>query len=295
MPDSPPLGVTAVMLPELDFDQQVQLCVELGLTHYVFRPREIPDARRGEPYSNWGNHAFDLTPRRLADEGSTLADRLEAAGLVPFGTVPRDADGRDPDRFRLHLDGAAAARCRNVRVALPPLPQGVFDWAAYLDDTRDRLARMLELAAAYPLKLVIEMHAGSPAVDAAAARQLCDGSDPDRLGLIFDLPNLSREGIRHAGLTVSAAGPYLDHAHVGGFTHQHHPAAQRDDAGFALSGGRMCRLEDNDLHPPTWLALFRDLHPAAPLILEDYTPDIPGADRLRATTAATRRVLEPPQ
>ncbi|MEM9253674.1 MAG: TIM barrel protein, partial [Planctomycetota bacterium] len=224
MPPPPPvLGVTAVMLPELDFDEQIALCVETDVTAYVYRPRVIADQARRQPYSNWGNHKFDLTPRRFADEGAKLADRLEAAGLTPSGSVPAGANGDDEAAFRLDLEGAAAGRCRHMRIQLPDMPAGLFDWPGYLGATRDRLARLIELATPYGIKLVIEMHAGSAAVDAVAARDLCDGFDPDTLGLIFDLPNLSREGIRHAELTLSAIRPYIDHAHVGGFTH--HPAA----------------------------------------------------------------------
>ncbi|MEM6333976.1 MAG: TIM barrel protein [Planctomycetota bacterium] len=300
---TPPLGVTAVMLPELDFDQQIERCVELNLTHYVYRPRVIADHQRDSPYSNWGNHRFDLTPQRLADEGPQLADRLEAAGLTPFGTVPNTADAHDEDLFKLHLQGAAAARAANMRIALPPLSQGLFDWAAYLAACRDTLARMIDLAAPFDIKLVIEMHAGSPAVDPVGARNLCEGFDPQHLGLIFDLPNLSREGIRHAALSVAAAAAYIDHAHVGGFTYlppettskgdsnQQPQFRGRDADGFAEPVGTMAPLTDNDLHAPTWLRLLLEAVPHCPLIIEDYTPDKPATTRLTDTAAALRRAL----
>ncbi|MEO0587456.1 MAG: TIM barrel protein [Planctomycetota bacterium] len=290
---TPTLGVTAVMLPELEFDQQVELCAELKLTHYVYRPRVIADNQRDAPYSNWGNHRFDLTPQRLADEGPQLADRLEAAGLQPFGTVPNTAHANDEDLFKLHLQGAAAARAANMRIALPPIPKGVFDWADYLATCRDHLARMIDLAAPFHIKLVIEMHAGSPAVDPVGARALCEGFDPQHLGLIFDLPNLCREGIRHAALSVAAAAPYIDHAHVGGYTHHTHAPADRprDEQGFAKPAGSMSALDDNDLHAPTWLALLLEAVPDCPLIIEDYTPDKPAIARLTDTAAALRRAL----
>ncbi|MEM1209031.1 MAG: TIM barrel protein [Planctomycetota bacterium] len=295
MPAAPPLvlGVTAVMLPELDFDEQIALCVDCGVTAYVFRPRVIPDRARDQPYSNWGNHHFDLTPQRLADEGQQLAARLLDAGIAPLGTVPAGANGDDEDAFRLDLAGAAAGRCRHMRIQLPAMPDDLFDWPDYLAKTRDRLARLIELATPYGVKLVIEMHAGSAAVDAVAARDLCDGFDPDRLGLIFDLPNLSREGIRHATLTLSAIRPYIDHAHVGGFTHMTHAPHNRprDYAGFATPAGTMSPLADTDLHVPTWLTLLRQAAPHAELVIEDYTPDKPAVDRLRDTADAVRHAL----
>jgi len=292
---APILGVTAVMLPDLDFPEQVDLCASLNVTHYVYRPRVVPDDQRGKGFNNnWGEHKFDLTPERLAHEGHKLADQLEAAGLTPFGTVPSTANADDDDRFKLHLDGAAAGRARNLRIGLPGLPNEVFDYDQHIQDCREKIARMLDLAQPYDLKLVIEMHAGMAAIDPAAARDLCDGFDPNRLGLIFDLPNFSRQGIRHAALTVSAARPFIDQAHVGGWTYQTADLAQRprDEQGFATPAGTMCPLDDNDLHAPTWLRLLHDACPHAPLVIEDYTPNRPGADRLTDSAAAVRRALQ---
>ena len=79
------LGVTAVMLPELDFDEQLQLCHELSLSNYVYRPRIIPDQLRAEPYSNWGNHRFDLTPERLAAHGGKLREQVVSSGIWLIG------------------------------------------------------------------------------------------------------------------------------------------------------------------------------------------------------------------
>src|SRR5690606_2080618 len=108
-------------------DEQVSLCRALGVTHYVFRPRIIPDAAKGGPWHSHGNHKFDLTPRRLVDEGPRLREQLESAGMTPFATVPACAADDDDEQVRLHLRGAAAAGCTRVRVSPPSYPSGVFD------------------------------------------------------------------------------------------------------------------------------------------------------------------------
>jgi len=43
-----PLGVTAVMLPELDFPEQLALLKKHGVTHYSLRPRNIPPGEVGK-------------------------------------------------------------------------------------------------------------------------------------------------------------------------------------------------------------------------------------------------------
>src|SRR5512133_881123 len=98
------LGVNAVMLPELDFPEQIELCRRLGVRYYQYRPRHIPSERRTELFSYWGNHAFDLTPQRLLAEGAKLTAQLRAAGLEPWGTAPAlNVDAPD-DVIRLHVD-----------------------------------------------------------------------------------------------------------------------------------------------------------------------------------------------
>jgi len=82
------LGVTAVMLPELDFDEQIALCQELGIRYYQYRPRIIPPDQRDKPYSNWGNHKFDLTPERLVREAANSPAACATAASNPGARSP---------------------------------------------------------------------------------------------------------------------------------------------------------------------------------------------------------------
>ena len=83
------LGVTAVMLPELDFDEQIALCRAEGVKYYQYRPRVIRPEQRDKPYHSHGRHKFDLTPDRLLTEGAALTARLRSAGLNPGGRCRR--------------------------------------------------------------------------------------------------------------------------------------------------------------------------------------------------------------
>lgn len=282
-----PLGVTAVMLPELDFDEQIDLCVELGVSHYTFRPRQITDRQRGEAYSNWGNHKFDLTPQRLASEGAELSQRLRAAGLTPFGTVPAAAVTDDDDAIRLHLDGAAAAGAGRVRMMPPGYPLRPFDYQALLDDALRRYDRAVQLARPRGVKLVIETHAGSLAASPALAWNLVRRFDPSDVGVIFDLPNFAREGGVNPHLAVSVLRPWIDHCHVGGCQRVERGA---DAWGFRLVDTRMCAIAQSDLHVPTWLEALVQSGVRVPLVIEDYSPGLSGAERLRRSVAELRRI-----
>ncbi len=289
-----PLGVTAVMLPELDFDEQIELCRRLGVTHYVFRPRYISENARGKPWSNWGNHKFDLTPERLLEEGPQLAARLREAGLVPYSTVPRlAADIDDDNELELHLKGAAAAGCRSVRVMSTPYPPGeLFDYGQYLPRARKDLARVVERAADHGLKLVIEMHVGTTACSPGLARLLVEEFDPAKLGLILDLPNMAGEGAIRPSLAISVLADWIDHCHVGG---SRRVAGEYDELGFRKAGQQQTAITESDLHIPTWLQLLAQLGREIPLVIEDYTPGPPGALRLEATATALQRIVGAPE
>ena len=283
------LGVTAVMLPELDFDEQIELCRSAGVCYYQYRPRIIADSQREAPYSNWGNHKFDLTPTRLAKEGAALTRRLRDAGLEPWGTVPSvNADAPD-DELKLHLEGAAAAEAKCVRVAPPPYPNEPFDYAALLERLINRYAQIIDkLSGPLGIKLLIETHCRSLATSPALALNLCHPFPPERIGVIFDMANYSREGEINPSLAVSVLGAYIDCVHIGGGRRL---IADVDALGAKCVGHQMCSLQEGDLHAPTWLKALAATGLEPPLIIEDFTPNMTGADRLAASAAFLHKAL----
>lgn len=286
-----PLGVTAVMLPELAFDEQIKLCSDLNLFYYVYRPRVISEAARSQAFSNWGNHQFDLTPQRLHDEGESFTQQLRSHQLEPFGTVPNLTVDADDENLRLHFEGAAKAEAFHVRcnpAPYPAGPAGLFDFDAYLAETRKHYHRAIAIAAPLNVKLVIEMHTGNAAISPGLARLIVEGFDPAHLGLIVDLPNFSREGGVLPNLAISAIAPWVDHVHLGG---NRKTEGKRDERGIRRAADIMCGLDDSDMYFPGWLAVLAQLDRPVPLIIEDYTPDVPGEKRLRDTVEVVRRLV----
>ncbi|MFA9478634.1 sugar phosphate isomerase/epimerase family protein [Phycisphaerales bacterium AB-hyl4] len=285
-----PLGVTAVMLPELDFDEQVALCKQLNITHYVYRPRVVPDNQKNDAYTNWGNHKFDLTPDKLVEQGAELRKKLQAAGLQGYCTVARlNADETD-DMLTVHLRGAAAGGCQSIRIGPPAYPSDkLFDFPAYLEQAIGHYRRCCDLAEPYGLKVVIEMHAGNSAASPGLARHIVESFDPSELGVILDLPNFVREGFVQPTLTVSVLGKWVDHVHLGG---NRQVAGEYDELGFRKPGTQMCPLTETGLYVPAWIDAIAQLEREVPLIIEDYTPALPGALRLRNTADAITRLLD---
>lgn len=283
-----PIGVTAVMLPSLDFDEQLALCAEAGVTHYVFRPRVIAPEQRDKPYSPWGNHKFDLTPIRLAEEGRKLGDKVRDAGLEPFGTVPAALADDEETMLKLHFAGAAAAGCACVRVNPPNYPEQLFDYEQYLDDTIEHYRRAVALARQVGIKIVIEMHARTSAASPGLARLIVERFDPADLGLILDLPNAAFEGYIRAPLAVSTVAEWIDHVHVGG---GRLVDAGRDARGFLRNQRKMTPLTESGTYVPEWIDMLKQLDRRPPLVIEDFTEGVPDADRLRNTAAQVRSLL----
>ncbi len=283
-----PIGVQATMLPELDFPDQLALCQRLGVTHYTLRPRIIDPAQRDKPFSNWGNHRFDLTPQRLLDEGPGLRKMMADAGITPFGTVPSTSANDSDDNLLLHICGAAAVGAGRVRINPPSYPNTPFDYAALLDATIKRYEAVIKLAKPAGIKVVMETHAGSFVAGASLAWNICRHFDPADLGVIFDLPNFAREGNNRPVLAVATIGRWIDHVHLGG--------ACRVTVGYDALGCRrvaeqFCPWPQSDIHVPSWLTALHEAGIRVPLMIEEFAEPQPGAQRLEDAVCSLQRVL----
>ncbi len=284
-----PLGVTAVMLPELNFEQQIALCSELGVTHYCVRPRIIPEEHVGKPYSNWGNHAFDLTPQRLVAEASTIKKQIEDAGLTVFGSVPAVLVDAPVDELKLHFEGAAAVGAGRVRVSPRVYPKGPFNYETRLEEEIECFVKAVELAKPYEQKIVMETHVGSFVSGPGLALNLCKAFSPDEIGVIFDIANFNFEGGLQPNLAIAVLKDYIDHIHIGGMQINN---TGYDANGFATRQRMMAPLTESNLYIPDWIKALVEAQVTVPMLIEDYTLNKPGALRLREASKAIRRVFE---
>lgn len=284
------LGVTAVMLPELDFDEQRALCAKLEVKYYQYRPRVIRDEHRDKPYHSHGNHKFDLTPQRFLDEAADLTAQLRADGLEPWGTVPALTLGSDDDDVRLHLDAAVKAEAKCVRCNPAPYPGEPFDYPKMLEEVIAGYRRLVdEFSGPRGIKLIIETHAHSLATGPGLAYLIVREFAPEQVGVIFDLPNFAREGGVNAHLAVSVLRDYIDCVHIG--ASRRIDKDETDGLGNRQVASVFCGFEEGDLHMPTWLGALKDAGVDVPLILEDYTSGLSGAHRLERGVDYLNRAL----
>jgi sugar phosphate isomerase/epimerase len=283
-----PLGVTAVMLPELDLDEQIALCHESHITHYSIRPRVVPDDQVGKAFSSHGNHKFDMTPRRLVKEGAAIGKKLRDAGLTPFGTLPVATTACGDDELKMHFEGSAAAGAGRVRVAPSPYPKGHFDYPAELRKQIDGFARAVEIAKPLKQKVVIETHSYSLAASPALSWNICRHFDPNDLGVIFDISNYQIEGALQPTLAVAVLDKYIDHVHLGG---GYSVTAGYDANNFRQVGRVGAPVTEGNLYIPDWIAALRDAGRNVPIIVENFMCRDAGAHVVRHEAAALRRLL----
>ncbi|MCE9589924.1 MAG: sugar phosphate isomerase/epimerase [Planctomycetes bacterium] len=287
-----PLGVTAVMLPDLDFDEQIALLKRCGVTHYSIRPRIIPEGERGKAWGNWGNHKFDLTPARLVKEGKEIRKKLLDAGLTPFGTVPAVTLSDSDDVLKEAFEGAAITGAGRVRVS--PLnwtgyPHNqVINYAETVKKNVEGYQRVVTLARGYKQKVVIETHCGSIAASPALALNICRNFKPEDLGTIFDIANFNIEGAYNPNLAVAVLDQYIDHVHIGG---SRRVQGLYDSAGCRQSATVQVPIGEADLYIPAWLKALHDAGRHVPLMIEDFTQNVSGALRLETSAAALHRAL----
>lgn len=282
-----PIGVTAVMLPELDLPEQIDLLKRAGVTHYSVRPRVIPDAERSKPYSNWGNHKFDLTPERLVREGKAIRKQLTDAGLTVFGTVPAININEPADKLKMHFEGAQIIDAGRVRVAVEPYPSTHFNYPAFIDQTVEKYKRVVEVAKPFGQKVVIETHCFSIAASPALAWNICRHFNPAELGVIFDIANFNIEGGYVPHLAVAVLDAYIDHCHVGG---SRRVSGEYDEIGFRQSKTVQTPLTEADLYIPAWVKALHAAGRVVPLVIENFTNAVPGSLRLTDSAAALHRI-----
>jgi sugar phosphate isomerase/epimerase len=284
------LGVTAVMLPELDFPDQIELCVRLGIRCYQLRPRRIPDAERGKRPSPWGAHRFDLTPERLVREGAAIAARLRGAGMEPWGTLPAASIDDPDDVLKLHAEGAAASGAGRMRIAPTPYPARSFAYRELLARVVDRYAAIVErVTRPAGIKVLIETHCGSLAASPGLAFNLAAGFAPRDLGVILDVANFGREGEVSPVLAVAVLRDWIDCVHIGG---NRRVDTSVDAFGCRKVESRFCPLDESDLNAPAWLDAISAAGIRPPLIIEDFGEYADGPGRLERSTAVLRRILE---
>jgi len=274
------IAVFTVMTPDLNPEELVQELRASGYDGVEWRVTTVPENRRQEKPSFWGNNLATLAP----DEGKrarAVADSagLEIPGLGTYINVGDMAGVETAMRF------AQECGAKQIRVSAGNWPNGSQTYAAMFDEAREFLKNVESMARQTHVKGIIEIHHGSIATSASLAFRLVDGLDPNFIGVLHDAGNMGHEGFENYQLGLELLGPYTAHVHVKNVGYHHH-------FGGGVWKSDWSPLEDGVVD---FDALFKALHNVGYsgwVALEDFSQYRPTREALRANIAFVRAKIE---
>jgi sugar phosphate isomerase/epimerase len=175
----------------------------------------VVDQRPADQPGFWaGNRAtFPFTGLDTWISEITSVTRAAGLDLAAIAAYVPLAERENVERL---LSAAAALGARLARVTVPKTSAGTAYHEQFERARRDA-AFAAERARHHGVKAVIQLHHGNIVSTSSAARRLLDGLDPNAIGIIHDLGNLTIEGREGLGTHtpgLEILGEYLAHVHV---------------------------------------------------------------------------------
>jgi sugar phosphate isomerase/epimerase len=197
------------MVPDLTPEEAAHALSDAGYDGIEWRVTRVPEERRGEPPSFWGNNLCTLEP--TATEAHRAREIAESVGLgIPsLGTYIAVGDltaVEEAMRF------AQIAGARQIRVGAGPLAGAPY--SERFSAAMAFLSAVEALARRHGIKALVETHHGTICPSASSAYRLVSQLDPECVGVLYDPGNLAHEGFEDYRLGVQLLGPYLAHVHV---------------------------------------------------------------------------------
>lgn len=209
------LSCTSVMLPRWTLDETFDRLAENGYHGVELRCRYNPEDPKVDP-SFWGRHLSDVSPDTIVEKAGSIRAAAKRSGLRVVALAPSVTLGQD-DIIEKIFKGAAAIdpdRPPMIRVGAPRHDRAK-PYFPQFTEARAGFARLVEVARRHGVKILYEIHVGTVAVSCSRAVELLRDLDPDRIGAIYDVPNMLRVGLEDSRMGMELLGPYLAHCHIG--------------------------------------------------------------------------------
>lgn len=252
------LGVFTVMLPDLTPEEAALAIKAAGYDGVEWRVTHVPETRRGEPPSFWGNNLCTFEPTmEEAERAKALTD--EAGLAIPnLGTYIQVGDLKAVETAMQFAQLVGSPQFRVGAGALSGSYRDSFEAA------RSFLAEVERLAERYGVRALIEIHHRTICPSASLAHRLVESFDPGAIGVIFDPGNMVYEGFEDYRLGLELLGPYLAHVHVKN-------AAYDRPAGGGVWQARWAPLEDGVVDFAQFFAALRSVGYDGWLVVEDFS------------------------
>ncbi len=263
------LCCTSVMLPRWTLDETFDKLAEYGYEAVELRCRFNPEGPSAEP-AFWGRHLSNVNPDNIVDKAPAIRAAAERSGVRVAALAPKCLIDEE-DEIRKLFVGAVAIDAENpplIRIGAPRHDRTQAYMPQFLA-ARSGFAQVAELAGEYGVKVLYEIHTGTMAVTCSRALELLRDLDSERIGAIYDVPNMLRVGLEDTRMGMEVLGPYMAHVHIGNGVLQ---AGERDENGQQKWQWAFCALEEGVADIPQIIEDLRDLGYAGYVSLEEFGP-----------------------
>lgn len=276
------IGVFTVMLPDLTPEEAAHELKDAGYDGVEWRVTTVPESRRSEAPSFWGNNLCTLAPTE--EEGRRARALAEANGLHIPGLGTYIAVG-DLVAVENAMRMAQVCGARQIRVSAGGWPDKAGrSYAEMFAAARDFLNGAQALARTNGVKAVIEIHHASIAPSASLAYRLVEGLDPAYIGVLHDAGNMIHEGYENYRLGLELLGPYVAHVHVKN-------GAWRRPEGGGVWKSDWSPLDDGLVDFDALFTALRGVGYDGWICVEDFSAARPTREALRWNLAFLRDVI----
>ena len=206
-----------------------------------------------------------------------------AAGLGQAG-ISGNAAMADHEAVVRTLSATAALGARQIRVTVPKTQAGI-SYEVQFAETRKHAIHAAEQALRLGVKALIQIHHGNIVSSASAARRMVEGLDPDGIGVIHDLGNMTIEGREGLGTYtpgMEILGPYMALVHIKNVVWTPSPPKPDGTVDWAWKWAPLATgLGD----VASYFRSLREVNYDGWVVVENFTLDLPLEERLAGDLA----------
>jgi len=271
------IAIFTVCVPEHDLAKTAALLAREGYDGVEWRVQRVDPALATEPASYWRHNKSTVDLATIVEQAPAVRALTHAVGLeMPsLATYLPCSDGENAERV---MKAAAIMGVPMVRLGVPRYDR-TRPYRDLFGETRAHLESLSRLAAAYGVKVLVEIHMGTITPSAGLAHRLLDGFDADLVGAIYDPGNMVCEGYEAWRMGMELLGPYLAHVHVKNYIWQ---PREEDELGTLHWAPQPAPLSRGMVD---WGQVIEDLHAVGYqgyLSLEDFDPTTSTDEKVRA-------------
>lgn len=275
------LCVFTVMLPDLTPEDAARELHDAGYQGVEWRVTNVPESRRSEAPSFWGNNLCTFAPTEAeAQRARAITDthKLATPGLGTYIDVGDLAAVENAMKFA-QICGAG-----QIRVSAGRWPVDNRTYTEMYTDARNFLHGVQDLSKTYSVKGLVEIHHATIIPSASLAARLVEGFDPAHIGVIHDAGNMAHEGYEHYRIGLELLGDYNAHVHV------KNGAWKRPNEGGVWKSD-WAPLDDGTVNFDALFSALKSVGYAGWVGVEDFSNIRPSSEALRWNRAFLQEII----